>query len=275
MANKPLNGVIFPGLEGDTYFVPDPADHQHSAADVGTYDSDKIDSLLDGKAPADHNHDDDYATKDHTHDAPDYALNDHNHDDDYAPKDHSHTVKDIGTYDSATIDRLTSGKASANHNHDDSYASKNHDHIGVYAGVDHNHDNVYSETGHNHDDAYIAKGTTVQGKLTRKDDPRTNGGTNVKEYIASGLAKLFVVCVAHRGYTGPAFIGVVDFYQIPVADDDYDAMVINVGDYPDPYSDDVYAKIPIQLLARRNSDDRPVFSVNDPNCYIKSVASYL
>ena len=63
-----------------------------------------------------------------------YAAYDHNHDEDYAAKEHTHT-----------------DYASTTHNHDEDYAAKEHNHDETYAAKEHNHDDAYAPTDHNHD----------------------------------------------------------------------------------------------------------------------------
>ena len=103
-------------------------------------------------ATSNHNHDDDYADKNHSHTG--YATSNHNHDDDYADKNHSHT-----------------GYAASDHNHDDDYADKNHSHTG-YATSDHNHDDDYADKNHNHGiESFELSGLGGTMELVKKQSP--------------------------------------------------------------------------------------------------------
>ena len=74
----------------------------------------------------------------------------HNHDDEYAPKTHTHAISDITNLEttlSATQQQITVGlanKSNTNHNHDTSYAAINHNHDTSYAAINHNHDEKYT-----------------------------------------------------------------------------------------------------------------------------------
>ena len=62
-----------------------------------------------------------------------YSRIDHNHDDKYAQKTHTHDITEIGNlsnsyYDKTQIDGLLAGKSDSNHKHDDIYSKLSHQH---------------------------------------------------------------------------------------------------------------------------------------------------
>ena len=127
--------------------------HQH---DDRYYTAQEITQMLYDYVKSDHNHDDAYAPKEHSH--PGLAAEDHNHDDAYAPKEHSHT-----------------DFAAEDHNHDDTYAPKTHSHTG------------FAAENHNHDDSYLKKsGGIVTGDVTMDGNLKLSGGrlvlTEGKDY---------------------------------------------------------------------------------------------
>ena len=191
--------------------------HKHSAADIttglarvatsGSYNdltnkpNFATTAQLNNKADRTHDHDDEYAAKDHTHDNygnydsnhthdnyvttaqlankadrdhdhdGKYAPNSHNHDDKYASNSHNHDDKYASNghaHDNYSVNGHThSGYASSTHGHDDKYAPANHTHD-------------YALTNHAHDDKYMTK-TELESRYATKDYVieyvRDNGGT--------------------------------------------------------------------------------------------------
>lgn len=119
----------------------------------------EMESELESKADASHNHNSTYATKSelntglagkaaasHTHS--NYAANNHNHDTVYSKTNHTHT-----------------GYAANNHNHDSLYL-KPGTADGKYASKSHTHSD-YAVSGHNHDREYLNRGyigQLIQGR---------------------------------------------------------------------------------------------------------------
>ena len=171
-------------------------DHGHGIADVTG-----LQEALDGKAPADHNHDDLYAPIDHGHVIADvtglqaaldgkvntvpsavtgnlarFIAGGHIEDaglgvGDLAFSNHTHTISNI-TGLQAALD----GKAPLIHGHGiadvtglqaalDGKAAVDHNHDDLYAPIDHNHDDLYAPIDHGH---VIADVTGLQAALDGK-----------------------------------------------------------------------------------------------------------
>ena len=145
-----------------------------------------VSTALGGKSDVGHKHDE-YVTKDELEleigdiDLSDYALKtdldgyapvEHNHDDDYSKLNHNHNASEItdlneSYYNKSEIDTLLGNKSDSTHGHDETYSKLGHDH--VCADITDLTDNYYTETeidgllsgksdiSHNHDTIYYRK----------------------------------------------------------------------------------------------------------------------
>ena len=145
-----------------------------------------VNAALGGKSDAGHKHEE-YVTKEELEleigdiDFSDYALKtdldgyapvEHNHDDDYSKLDHKHNASEItdlngSYYNKSEIDTLLGNKSDSSHAHDETYSKLDHDH--VCSDITDLTDNYYTETevdgllsgksdvSHNHDTIYYRK----------------------------------------------------------------------------------------------------------------------
>lgn len=138
--------------------------HEHDYTPVNDFNT--LQSLFEQ-----HNHDEQYAEKEHTHDG--YITTEqfanHTHED-FANKDHTHEnlatkteLTEVTTANAQTLENLNALEEEfKTHTHDD-LASKDHTHVDLYATIEdlgsHNHDETYvTKTdfdAHNHDDDYV------------------------------------------------------------------------------------------------------------------------
>ena len=113
-----------------------------STVALSTKGAQDIKESISTKADKQHNHDDKYAAKEHTHD----NLPEHNHDERYATK------TDLALHDHNEV--YATKEELVEHNHTE-YAPLKHEHTeyqkaGSYASSTHNHDTKYSKIDHTH-----------------------------------------------------------------------------------------------------------------------------
>ena len=205
------------------------------------YTKTEIDTALNGKAEAGHNHDDEYSKLEHTHVANevtdlydniykktevDTALNGksdagHTHDDKYPAIEHNHTTENITdlfnkVYNKDEIDTALQSKAEAGHHHDDKYSALEHTHVAneitdLYNNIYNKSEMDYALQGkaelkHIHD---ISEITDLQNTLDTKADKLEVGTqmNNLKLYLDN---ELITAKAESNRYTDGEILKIID-----------------------------------------------------------------